>query len=53
MSKEKENSKQSQPLTLTELKAMAYDAISQIEYWQMRLKEINLEIQKKQSEETK
>ena len=31
-------------MTLSELKASAYDALSNVEYWQLKLREINQQI---------
>ena len=36
---------------LTELKAKAYDALANIEAWQKRLQELNMQIAEKQKEE--
>ena len=38
-------------MTLTELKAAAYDALANIEYWQKKLAEINQQIGEKVQEE--
>jgi hypothetical protein len=41
-------------MTLTELKAAAYDALANVEYWQRKLQEINQQIaeEAKKSEES-
>lgn len=38
-------------MTLTELKAAAYDALANIEYWQKKLAEINQQIGEKVKED--
>lgn len=38
-------------MTVQELKAAAYDALANIEAWQKRLQELNMQIAEKQKEE--
>lgn len=38
-------------MTLTDLKAAAYDALANVEYWQRKLAEINQQIAEKVKEE--
>lgn len=39
-------------MTLTDLKAAAYDALANIEYWQKKLAEINQQIAEKVKDES-